>query len=199
MVAKAETLIDNFNDNSIDTNKWSVFGGGSQVAETNNELEITTLTTVNFYGIESVNKFDLTSSYALVKLITPGDTSILFHVTQLYIQLDTSNQLKWTIDSTTIKAEKNVGGSNSQVGSSTTYDPAIHKWLRIRESGGTIYWDYSTDEITWTNFTSLANPFIITSINLDISAGVYSPTSSGTTSKFDDFNIVYNSVSWFGM
>lgn len=45
-MAKTETLQDDFNDNSLDTNKWINYGG-DQVVETNQELEITTTTLPN--------------------------------------------------------------------------------------------------------------------------------------------------------
>lgn len=196
MVAKTETLKDDFNDNSLDTSKWFNWGGVN-VSETNNELEITTNAGANWYGIESVNKYDLTGSYVHVRLVTPGDTSILYHMTMVYVQLDTNNQIKFSTEASTLIAEKSVAGVNVQV-ATIAYDPAVHKWLKLRESAGTIYWDYSIDGQIWTNFTSLANPFDITSVNIDLGSGNWQATSGGTTSKFDDLNIVYTGLQWFG-
>jgi hypothetical protein len=37
----------------------------------------------------------------------------------------------------------------------TTYNSTTHKWLRLRGDATTIYWDYSADGVTWTNFASV--------------------------------------------
>lgn len=36
------------------------------------------------------------------------------------------------------------------------YDPAAHRWWRIRHAAGTLYWDTSPDSATWTNRRTLS-------------------------------------------
>jgi hypothetical protein len=44
--------------------------------------------------------------------------------------------------------------------SDVTYVGATHRFLRIRETGGTIFLDYSADRSSWTNYTSVARATI---------------------------------------
>jgi hypothetical protein len=39
-----------------------------------------------------------------------------------------------------------------------TYDPVAHRYLRFRESGGTLFWETSPDASTWNPFGSMATP-----------------------------------------
>ncbi|MFC8277189.1 hypothetical protein ACFUJR_32595 [Streptomyces sp. NPDC057271] len=38
------------------------------------------------------------------------------------------------------------------------YDPVAHAWLRLREDGGTLYWEAATDGTTWTVLRSASSP-----------------------------------------
>lgn len=40
----------------------------------------------------------------------------------------------------------------------TTYDPAAMRWLRFRETAGSVYWETSPDGVTWTARRSLPTP-----------------------------------------
>jgi hypothetical protein len=59
----------------------------------------------------------------------------------------------------------NGAGRNFDTG--VTYDPTNHRFFRIRESGGTTFWDTSADSSNWTNRRSVSNPFLPTGIRLN--------------------------------
>lgn len=187
-------LTDNFDDNSLDTGKWIRYGSSTHVQETGGELRITTSTAGNVIrGIISVDSYNLTSSFASVLLVSPGaiasidDLEIEFRVTK-----DTSvNELSWMVDGFdyTINATKTVGGIFSFI-DFIPYQPNLHKYFRIREDGGTTYWEWSTDGLAWTQFWSESNPFAVTSVVASLIAGPSSTVTQTTTVRFDDFNIV---------
>jgi hypothetical protein len=64
----------------------------------------------------------------------------------------------------------------------------VHKWLRFREAGTTLYWDYSTDGSSWTNLNSLANPFGTTSFDIALQTGIYAAETVPTYAIFDSLN-----------
>ncbi|MGM3015959.1 hypothetical protein, partial [Bacillus cereus group sp. BC329] len=70
---KAEFLIDNFDDNSLDATKWTSFtaAGGSR-AETNNEQEYTlaALTNGSWAGISSAKQFTIINSSIYVHYVS---------------------------------------------------------------------------------------------------------------------------------
>jgi len=188
--ASISTLTDNFNDNSIDAAKWVSFVSGTgSIAETNSQLELTVTTSAGVARLRSVSAFDLTGSSVTAKIIDIANyTSSSLYFAPIWLRLDGSNEIAVDINEEGIRCRYLVAEAET-ISEIITYVPATHKYLRIREASGTIYWDYSTDGITWTNITSAANPITITSlypqIELDTSA-----EASTTTAKVDDFNIL---------
>lgn len=80
---------------------------------------------------------------------------------------------------------------------SLPYDPIAHAWLRIRESGGTLYWDVSPDGSAWTNFLSAPLRFDATQMH-----AVFNPLSSNEAAPtswvyVDNVNVVPAAV-WSG-
>ena len=66
-----------------------------------------------------------------------------------------------------------------------TYDPDVHVWWRIRESGGSVFFDYSVDGTAWVNLRSLAhNLETLDNFLIVIGAG----TTSGGTGAFAYFD-----------
>ncbi len=192
--ALTQTLTDDFNDNSIDAAKWLVTGPGTptnQVKEQNQQIELTTDGVTNdYYTLQSQNTYDLTGSYTMVKVVDSGNPPVNEAPNPLVLSnVAGTDKLFYSItNGLQLQAYKVVGGVQTQVGSNTAFG-AGQKWLRIREAGGTIFWDYSPDGITWTNDESVATPITITALTQNIQTGQFG-VGLGSTSKFDDFNIV---------
>ena len=80
----------------------------------------------------------------------------------------------WVIDA--VYGNPSLNWPNNSNPSQFSYNPAIHRNLRIVEHGGTVYWDYSPDGTTWTNAASMADPFAVTGMYLSL----YASTQTGT-------------------
>lgn len=85
-----------------------------------------------------------------------------------------------------VAARKVSGGSYSEI-ANVAYNATNHKWIRIREASGTIYFDTSTDGITWSNFTSLTNPFSLGNLSVKINGGTF--LAAPGTIIFDELNV----------
>lgn len=183
------TLVDNFSSpGSIpSTTLWDTFGN---VSQSNGILSATTNTAAGSHGVIShIGTYDLTGSSMQVRLIDAGNQALTsLEVFPVLAQLNASNQLFWYVNQGTIAAYKRIAGVNTQI-ASATYVSSTFQYLRIRESSGTIYWDYSSDGVTWTNLTSLAAPFVITSLFQEIDIGNFNVEASATTCLFDDYNV----------
>jgi hypothetical protein len=154
--AAASTLTDNHDDNSPDGAKWMDVSGTGTIAETNQQLELTTGTSALGYAARaSVNIYDLTGSFVYAKLASFGANSADFDYTGLRLHLE-HGSYAWTIagDNTTQdiycnRVENSKGGDYLGGGTTsmdvffTSYVPATHAWFRIRHetSDDTIYWD----------------------------------------------------------
>lgn len=174
------TLTDNFDDNSIDAAKWNNTGGG-QIVEVNQELELSSLTTTQDIRITSQNTYDLTGSGATVKIVDAGNQSLASWKFYFIIS-DGSVFLYFTIQ------QGYIGDTLSNF---SAYTADTYRYLKIRESSGTLYWDYSSDGKTWSNFSSYSPS---SDVNLAVTQVYFQITNtaeaSTTTAKIDDFNIL---------
>jgi hypothetical protein len=55
------------------------------------------------------------------------------------------------------------------------YDPALHRFWRLRESGGQTYWDTSADGAAWTNRMSAPTAIDLSAVIIDLAAGHWTP------------------------
>lgn len=193
----ASTLFDDFNDNSIAAQWDPGANNGGTTLETNQELEITP----GAPGVDSecymdsggfTPKWDLTSDRFMVQLkqvfTDLVNTEALLHVIPndhngLYFDLHGSPLM---IGTGYVALDVDHGRTD------TAYNPAIHKWLQIRESGGTIFWEVSAtgQPGSWTTLDSLANPFSIRSLYFKFQAFSFSGSTGGVgTIIFDNFNV----------
>lgn len=191
-MALMETVQDNFNDNSLNA-MWGTFGSG--LTETNQRLEIQSQLSSTYTGIDTTSTYDLTGSYGFVELVgfEAGASSITsYEIYPVNISTsDSNNALQWQVlpPSNTVQAFKRVAGSTTSVWSGT-YNSSTHKWFRVRESGGTTYWDTSADGVTWTNRHSESNPITVTALRMGILQGTWQAEGSQAKCYFDNCNIV---------
>jgi len=187
----AAVLTDNFDDNSVDSTKWNDWSG-VQGDEIRNQFEITSTTAAGYYGVSSQNVYTLYGSSVSIRVKDAGNQSISsFEVWALQVYVDSDNGLKWFIGGGNIRAYKEVATTQTQL-ATATYSASTHKYLRIRESGGTVYWDYSSNGSSWSNFASetVGNLFALNNLTLEFNIGTWQIEGSTTTAVFDEFNLI---------
>lgn len=180
---------DNFNDNSIDTSKWFNWGG-TNIVEEDYMLKISTDSSSAYYGIETSTTYDSTGTGFSAQVLNSGDLSIESLETEMNIYVDGDNRVFFNISGydNTISAYQEVGGTVSNL-AYATYDPVEHRWLRIREDGGTTYWETSRDGINWNILHSASNPITFTSVYVGFVCGKWDSVGGATTAIFDNVNI----------
>lgn len=194
-MALAQTLVDAFSDNSFNDTLWSRTNS-TQITESGGSLNLATILAGNYVEVSSDSTYDLTGSYFFVKITDVGNTAIeSYEVYPLTAFKDASNYVEWTILGGQLQPYKYVSSSGTYLGSAVAYNATNHKYLRIRESSGTIYFDYSADGSSWSNFTTLANPFAITAMKATMSVGTWQAEASTTTLKLNNFNSTASSAS----
>lgn len=194
-MAKTETLYDDFNGSSLDTTKWDSYGGRN-VQQVNGQLRINSSLTGNTYrGIQSKNTYDLTGSFTRINIASLGSGLALngLVVELKLIKDEDVNELFFTFavgqGGASLVAYKLVSGTYTPLRQVIFYQ-VNYSYLRIRESGGTIYYETSADGLNWSVFTSISNPFVITGLIQLIQIGNTQDAYFTTTVRFDDFNIV---------
>ncbi|HEX8363129.1 MAG TPA: vanadium-dependent haloperoxidase [Longimicrobium sp.] len=191
-MAKAHTLVDNFNDNSPDTTKWNPYGnpGGSaeRIREANGRVEIRPASgTTGYSGYESAATYDLTRSYASVEVVSALSTRSTAAGTFLRAHIDANNAVELGISGGLIRPLAQVAGTYTYF-DERPYDPEQHRWLRLRERDGNTYWETSPDGCDWTVLTSRPNPISLGAVKLTIASGNHQPVSAPGVAIFDHFN-----------
>ncbi|HSX31297.1 MAG TPA: kelch repeat-containing protein, partial [Candidatus Saccharimonadales bacterium] len=181
-----ETFSDNFNDNSLDTSKWTDWSG-TDVSETGKTLQIQSSTAASVYkGMNSAVQGNLTGSYVHVE-VPHVLTGLTGANTLLQVAIDNQHTITLYVGGTTFAAEYQVNGAYTTP-ATMTYSATAHRWWRIRESGGTIYYEYSADSSSWTVLASVAAPFAVTNLRMSLFIGTTAANASTDTAIFDNLN-----------
>jgi hypothetical protein len=195
LIDPVSSLIDNFDDNSLDTAKWTSFNDPNvTVSEVRGRLEIAPPANATGYGgISSVNIYDLTGSSAYLRLVQKLNAGA-GPETVYWLGPDSNNWVGFFLADNEIHAGYNVAGTRT-LANPTIYSPSTHAWLRVRESGGTTYWETAPDTASnppvstdWVAFYSLANPIAVTSVIARIEGGTWAAVADPGTAIFDGFN-----------
>ncbi|HEX6042577.1 vanadium-dependent haloperoxidase [Longimicrobium sp.] len=81
-----------------------------------------------------------------------------------------------------------VSGAGTTLGT-VPYDAALHRWLRIREANGTVFYEMSPDGASWTLLATSDDLFDLSAVFLQIRASTYGAVASPGLAVFDNFNV----------
>ena len=184
-MAKAHELVDTFADNVVDTAKWTVSGPAREV---NGRVEIQPENGVaNSFGkYSSVTTYDLTDSEIKVefaRLLRAG-TSFLTAVDGIVGSGD--DFVSISARPAGVQVVQRVSGVVTAL-ATVPYDETAHRWVRIRETAGTTYYECAEDGQRWTEITRAPTPFALTAVTLEFSARGSSTAAHGTA-VFDNVN-----------
>jgi hypothetical protein len=199
--ASTIALSDNFDGSVVDTSKWTVTADtGTSAYQLDGRLRLKgpAASATGYVTLESVSTYDLTGKSAFVALRQIASRALFESVVEtapLSVTLNASNLLVWYISNGSLKARKRVSASNTDV-YSVTYNTTTHRWFRIREASGSIYFDTAPStasnppiETDWVNRHTESNPFALTAIKVSLSTGAWSgPTADSGVAHFDGFN-----------
>ncbi|MFD7709467.1 hypothetical protein [Streptomyces sp. NPDC059786] len=156
-------LGDDFGDGRIDPALWPVATGSP--VETGGRLRIPLAPGVDT-NFTTARVWKLAGSTLTVKLAAvPAVNGSSNVAASMWVTSTTSGtRLGWRYDALTgvLAAMSQVGFSDATP-TNLTYSATDHAWLRVRETSGTVYWETSSDGITWTVRRTLATPAWITS------------------------------------
>jgi hypothetical protein len=197
MPNKAHTFTDNFNDNVLDGavgNKWFPFG---PIQEVNQRLEIRPLGTggTSFGGCTSQAKYDLTNSFfqfEVLQALRPVSGALCFFKAMV---TEGTDELTLATENGVLSCSQTVAGTQTFL-VRIPYEPASHRWWRLRENQGVVYWEVSADGKAWNVLFSKPNPFpspspgmsALSQVQAVFGAGTYLVVPSPGLAIFDSFN-----------
>jgi hypothetical protein len=136
-------------------------------------LSITPSTSLQFNGYTTLVPYNVKGKAFSIKVTQAASSSTGTVVTAIGLHAGSANWYRWIISGTTFLAQSQVFGGSITTQFSTTYNSTTHAYWRIRESSKSIFWDTSTDGITWTQRATIGNQ-----INTQ---GLYAEAWAGTT------------------
>lgn len=170
-----QTLQDQFFEVTVDS-QWFTFGTVTVTPGT-----LTMLCDTSYSGIVSQQYYDLTGSFVYCNPVPYTGTGANTQTMLLVSNSGSTDQITMGYYQGDLVCNYIVNGTTTNT-YSTTYSATTHAWWRIRESGGTTYWDVSSNGVQWTNVASVADPFLYSAgVNLSVQTGTTSGTSSGNT------------------
>jgi beta-glucanase (GH16 family) len=132
--------------------------------------------------------YDLQGSYMYVEVPTVASGTGCTTDIGATNSATSESYVQWTYLSGNLTAQLQQAGSLTNVGS-VTYNATTHKWWRIRESGGSIFWDTAPDGSTWTNrFSHTYNSSELTVTGLVPYLEAFPGSVTTTTAFMDSFN-----------
>lgn len=177
-------LSDDFTSPTLDGNKWLPWGS-SQAGP--GVLQINWSGGANEHGgVHSAAPYSLLDCSVFIELTSPpsSNQSQAF----MYLGLDTENRVGFYVANGTLHFAIRINAVSQNV--DLPFDPVAHRFWRLREENGTVYWYTSPDALQWTERREASTP----NVGLDdgifnIGAGTLAATTAGYAT-FDNFNVV---------
>jgi len=184
------TLVDSFSDNVIGPEWGNAYGGCSEVG---GRARVPCVAGT-YAGYQTAKMYTLAGSsvFLQVPLAAAANGATVEAQTVFSVITSTAGtNLLFNINTVagTLRCESNVDYFDSTA-VSITYSATTHAWLRIRETGGNVYWDTSPDGTTWTNRRTIATPAWVTAAVDTCALDLWSYRNNGTTNycEFDNVN-----------
>jgi hypothetical protein len=186
----ASSLTDDFDDGTR-ARAWqrSYVNPGCTLAETAGELVLKPPTNATGYcAYYSASSYDMTNSAIAVEVPVMVNT---MSTAEVYFTAEAEGEgyVEFVQSNGTLDFRKNKNGITELLGA-VAYSPAVHTWWRIREQGGTTYWEYSANGIAWViGAMATPNPINMKAVDVALGGGAYEALPSPGEAHFDNFNL----------
>lgn len=193
---KIETLSDSFD---TEVNKSLVWQSANPATVWDaGRAKIPCTTAYPNLGTNIIGSYNLTGSSVYARVVPPPDgTGTRQTMMETVLGGDSSTRLRMGFWAGSMRFYRTIAGVDTE-GTAIPYDPIAHAWWRIRESGGTAYFDTSPDSQTWTNRWSIAPGFAITQVALNFLSGYYG-TETASDAFVDYVNTPKGAPTWVGV
>ena len=178
-------LTDDFST-PLDTAKWSA--GGQHVATQGGVLTLAWEATTNLYaGVSSVVPQNLIGCSMHVELVTPPATSDVQAF--MYAGVSTDDRSGFFVLNNVLRMVIRTAGSHT-ADTAIAFDSAAHRWWRVREQDGRVFWDTSADGVVWVEQVDAPSPGAPHDLAASrVSLGGASPAATAGAVAFDNFNL----------
>ncbi|HET6975524.1 MAG TPA: Ig-like domain-containing protein [Pyrinomonadaceae bacterium] len=187
------SFFDDFNDNSLNTTKWSLLTPQSPavVSEQGQLLRITLpASTMTYNGIVSNASFDIRGGAVQVEQMQAVSQAGWVE-DHLVIEKDANNYLMLHTGAGSTVLRSMVNGVNDQL--IIPYDPVAHHYWRLRHelTSNSVNFETSPDAITWTTRKTSAAGFSLTAVKFKLIAGAFGTGNANPGAAiYNDFQFI---------
>jgi hypothetical protein len=182
-------LVDNFDDNAIDTTLWPGNYGG--VAESGGRFVID-CDSGQWSGLKSATRYTLDeTSVSLRAYPAAANTATVAYLSTLVTTTTPGTDAGFNVDTASngIAFLSRVGFSDAEA-VFDTYSATDHAWLRLREASGTLHWETSADGQTWTSRRTAASPAWVADTTLALLVESHRDAGTDNTAEVDNVNVI---------
>lgn len=187
-------ISDDFDDESIDTGRWSITDQQNIDVGENAAGRLFLApwpnTTPAWGEVLSVATYDMTDCSVVVELpqVLANDGDLM---TQFTISAGTWQDSAGFVVRNGMLASRVMSGGIETAISETNYQAGQHHWLRLREAGGTLYFETSTSAIVWSEQFQVTSPTYVTEAFVRFSGGAWSVASPAPgEAHYDNLNLL---------
>lgn len=187
--APLTNLIDNFDDNSVDTTKWPNSVG--TYTETGGRARVDVDTGTNAYA--SARGYTLTG-YSLITQVFPptmndGSISAYCRVAVKSSTAGTELGFEFRVNDGKLIPYSRVANLDLEA-PELTYNSTDHRWVRIREASGQVFFDTSADGHAWTNRRTIDTPAYADDGDLEVQLSGHRTDGTNNYAEFDNVNVL---------
>lgn len=193
---------DAFTAGSRDATKWydnTQAGGTTSYDSSGAHMVAPALTANGEAEIEAMQRYTAVGSQAFVQAVITQVADVNAEAGMTVYQDEQGNQLQLMVINGNLIAGYIQRGTGVTV-ATIAYDSAAMKWLQIRESAGTIFWEYSSTGApgSWTTLGSMDSPMDVSLVRTSILAFNAASSATAETGVFSSFNIAPAAVTTSG-
>jgi hypothetical protein len=170
----AHQVADDFADNAVDGALWTQTAFGSVTGSETGGTYQFAVTTAGTGGaqLRTQSRYDMRGDYFAAELVDAGVAEAGLQAYAVMAELDSSNQVYITVSNGFMGAIENVAGVTTGL-NFVAYDPALHRWFRVREFDGDTFWEVSANGVFWTEIWSAASPIALNDVTLLIATDTF--------------------------
>lgn len=197
-VPNLSTIVDNFNDGTINATLWSDSYNTGRISETGGRARVTCGTDFNAFATGAT--YTLTGSTLHVQVFpTPAGGATAEAWSQVLVMSATpGTDLVMEVDA--VADELNMALRVDYFDADAVripYDPDAHAWFRIREDAGTLHWETAPDGETWTSRRTEDTPGWAADATVALQLISHRDTGADTVTEFDNVNSLPTGIEAF--
>ncbi|MBK3624904.1 hypothetical protein JHN59_08590 [Streptomyces sp. MBT49] len=187
MAVDISQLSDNFSAGTLNTALWNNSSGSPNVVLDTALDRVQIACTAAYPAFGGFGPWNLTGGAIFARISPPpvgaGSTQMIMRA-----YLDANNRASLYFDGGGVLTASVINAGVTTTTVIGAYNPHLHSWWRIREAGGSLFFETAPDGYTWTVRATLAHSWSTAAVSVVWIAGFYGSEAAGLVGYVDHVN-----------